>query len=111
MKLWHSRHCTIFVQDFYETCCRSKAGKTCQIDSGLCVAGASQHASFLCIERVDVARSSKIMGAPLRIGKCADSGSAVVATDTCGAAFQKVNCYGERRAQHGGVIFNLMGQA
>lgn len=74
------------------------------------MAAAAQHAGILGIQRVYMAGASECFRNGFRVGQRAYGGATVFDAYPGGAAFQFVDGDGERRAQHRGVLFYLVGQ-
>ena len=108
LELWHTRHCAVFVEDFYEGCCRLKSCETRQVDCCFCVTSPTKHALVLCVERIDVTWSAKICRLAIGVGQSADCCRSVVRADSCRATFQQVHRHGERRSEHARIIFHLV---
>ena len=111
LQLGQARHRAVLVQDFDQAGRRVQSRQSGQVDGGLRVAGAGQHAFVLGIERIDVAGASECGGDAVGIGERADGGCAVVAAHAGGAPFELVHRDREGRAEHAGVLLHLMGQA
>ena len=110
LQLGHACHGAVFIQYLDEAGCGLHAGQTCQVDSGLGVSGACQHAAVLGIERIDVTGAAEGFGPALGVGQGAYGGGAVVATHARGAALEFVDGHREGRAQHAGVVLHLVRQ-
>ena len=68
----------------------------------------AKYALVLSIEGIDVTRTTEVFRLACGVGKSADGGSAVVRADACRATLQQIDCHGERRAEHAGVVCHLM---
>ena len=108
-ELGHTCHRTIGVEYLDEGSGRFQPCQTCQIDSCFRMSRAAQHTIVLRIKWIDVSRTSEVTRFRLWIRQPLDGGSTVVSAHSCRTAFQFVDGHRERCAQHGRVLFHLMG--
>ena len=106
----HAGHGAVFVHDLHEGSGRIEAGHATEVHSGFGVAGATQNAVFLGVERVDMSGAPEGLRSGGWVGECLYGGRAVVCRHAGGASFQLVDGHGERCAEHGCVVVDLMGQ-
>ena len=110
LQLGHAGHGAVVVHDFHQRAGGVQSGQLAQVDGGLGVATAAQHAVVLGIEGVDVSRSAEGLRRAGGVGEGAYGGGAVVGADARGAAFELVDGDGEGCAQHAGVVAHLARQ-
>ena len=108
LQLRHAGHGAVVVDDFDEGSGGIQAGEAGQVDGGLGVAGAHQHAAVAGAQGVDVAGTAQLRGFGGGVGQGADGAGAVVHAHARGAAvLEVVDGDGERRAQERRVVVHL----
>ena len=103
-------HRAVVVHDFHQCAGRVEAGKVAEVNGGLGVAAATQHAVVLGVEGVHMTGTAEGRGGRRGVGQRADGSGTVVGTHSGGAPFQLVDGDGEGGAEHGGVLRHLAGQ-
>ena len=106
-QLRQAGHGAVGIDDLDQGGSRVEAGNTHQVDGGLGVAGALEHALINGAQRVDVARTAEVLRLTVGIGQGADGHRAVVHRHAGGATVQQVDGYRERSAQHRCVVIDL----
>ena len=106
LKLRQTGHRAVLVHDFDQRACGLQSGQTGQVDSGLGVSRAAQHAFVPRAQGIDMSRTAQVGRLCRRVGQRTDGRGAVVDRDARSAVVaQQVDRYGEGRAEQRGVVF------
>ena len=103
-ELGHARHGAVVVHDLADHAGGNHARQARQIDGSFRLAGANQHAAFAGAQGKDVAGTRQIVGPCRRIDRDLDGMRAIVGRNAGADAFPRIDRFGERGAEVGGVL-------
>ena len=99
-----AHHRAVVVHQFGQHADRRQPGEPAEIDAGLGMAGAHQHAALARDQREDVAGPHEIGGAAVAVGERAHGVAALLGRDAGGQAVAHVDRDGEGGAERGVVV-------
>ena len=99
-----AHHGAVVVDEFADHADRLEVREAAQIDRGLGMAGAHQHAAVLGDEWKDVAGAREVRGTRIVIGKTAHGRDTILRGNTGGGSMLVVDRYGERGAMRRVVV-------
>ena len=100
----HAGHGAVFLHDLADHPGRVEAGDLGQVDRGLGLAGAHQHAAVPGAQGENMAGARQVLGAGLGIDQSLDGDRPVVGRDAGGGIVLGVDRDGERGLEMGGVV-------